>query len=423
VDERTTKAFSTMLCGITLNDEFDVVVVGGGPCSSFSAFTMAKQGMNVIVCEDHKEIGVPTHCVGHLSLSGLKRLGLNLPSNVVENEFKGAVFHSPHGKNFSVRFNSPVTCVINRELFDKYLSNLAVKAGVQYLFGSRAESLVVDSGFVRGVAIRSERTKKTLASSLVIDAEGCSSILLKKAGLQTLDRSMIVNAVQAEVDRVDDVNMNAVEVYLGREFASGFFAWIIPRRDMSAKVGLATNMGNPQEHLHHFMQKHPMASKKLRKSKITRLSLHPISLGGAIPKTYSNGLLIIGDAASQVKPTTGGGVIFGLICSGIAGEVAYEALQNHDFSEAFLSYYQSGWKEQIGFDLSAMRQIRRLLNRLSDDKTEKIIDLCARLGIDAVLEGVGDLDFQGASLIRMIRRPPTFIITLYTIFSALTTSI
>jgi len=406
-----------------LNEEFDAVVVGGGPCGSFSAFTMAKQDMNVIVCEEHKEVGVPTHCAGHLSLSGLKRLGLHLPSNVVENEFKGVVLHSPHGKEFSVRFNSPVTCVVNRGLFDKYLSNLAVKAGVQYLFGSRVESLVVDSGFVRGVAIRRERTKKTLASSLVIDAEGCSSILLKKAGLQTLDRSMIVNAVQAEVDRVDDVNMNAVEVYLGREFASGFFAWIIPRRDTSAKVGLATNMGNPQEHLHRFMQKHPVASQKLRKSKITRLSLHPVSLGGAIPKTYSNGLLIVGDAASQVKSTTGGGLIFGLLCSRIAGKVAYEALQNHDFSEAFLSHYQLRWKERIGFDLAVMRQIRKLLNRLSDDKIDKIIDLCARLGIDAVLDEVGDLDFQGASLIRMIRYPSTLVITLYSIFSAFTTSI
>jgi len=412
-----------MLCGINLNDKFDAVVVGGGPCGAFSAFTMAKQGMNVVVCEEHKKIGVPTHCAGHLSLSGLKRLGLHLPSNVVENEFKGAVLHSPRGKEFSVRFNSPVTCVVNRELFDKYLSNLAVKAGVQYLFGSRAESLVVDSGFVRGVAIRRERTKKTLASSLVIDAEGCSSILLKKAGLQTLDCSMIVNAVQAEVDRVDDVNTNTVEVYLGQKYAPGFFAWIIPKRNTSAKVGLATNMGNPREHLHRFMQKHPVASNKLRKSKITRLSFHPISLGGAIPKTYSNGLLIVGDAASQVKPTTGGGVIFGLICSKIAGKVAYEALQNHDFSEGFLSHYQSTWKEWIGFDLAVMRQIRKLLNRLSDDKIDKIIDLCARLGMDAILEEVGDLDFQGASLIRMIRRPSPLVITLYSIFSALTTSI
>jgi len=406
-----------------LNAKFDSVVVGGGPCGSFSAFTMAKQGMNVIVCEEHKEIGVPTHCAGHLSLSGLKRLSLQLPSNVVENKFKGAVLHSPHGKKFSVKFNSPVTCVVNRELFDKYLSNLAMKAGAQYLFGSRAESLVVDSGFVRGVAIRRERTKKTLASSLVIDAEGCSSVLLKKAGLQTLDCSMIGNAVQAEVDRVDDINPNTVEVYLGREYAPGFFAWIIPKRNTSANVGLATNMGNPREHLYRFMQKHPVASKKLRKSKITRLSFHTISLGSAIPKTYSNGLLIVGDAASQVKPTTGGGVIFGLICSGIAGKVAYEALQNHDFSEAFLSHYQSRWKQRIGFDLAVMRRIRGLLNRLSDDKIDKIIDLCARLGIDAVLEEVGDLDFQGASLIRMIGRPSTLVITLYSIFSAFTAPI
>ena len=76
-----------------------------------------------------------------------------------------------------------------------------------------------------------------------------------------------------------------------------------------------------------------MASKKLKKSQITGMSIHPIPLAGPIPKTYSNGFLAVGDAASQVKPTTGGGVIFGLTCAKTAGEVAYEAVKNSNFSE------------------------------------------------------------------------------------------
>jgi len=405
-----------------VNGKTDVIVVGGGPCGSFSALTAARLGAEVLICEEHKEIGVPKHCAGHLSIAGLERLGLRLPREVIENEIKGAVFHSPSGKEFVVRRGSPVTYVVNRELFDKHLSDLATKSGARYFLESRVKSFLFDSGFAVGVAVKKGRDEKNLAASVVIDAEGCSSTLLKKTGLQTLQGSMVVKAIQAEVDRVDEIDGDMVEVYLGRKYAPGFFAWIIPKRDASAKVGLATWAGDPREYLHRFMKNHPVANKKLRKSSIKSLSLHPIPLGGPVPKTYSNGLLVVGDAASQVKPTTGGGVIVGLSCSKIAGEAAYEAVKNNDFSETFLSRYQSRWKELVGFDLMVMRQIRKLLNRLSDDKVDKIIGLCAKLGVDDVLEEVGDLDFQGRSLIPMIKHPTALVTILYFILSWLTSS-
>ncbi len=403
-----------------MTDSSDLVVVGAGPCGSLSAFVAAKLGLDVVVCEEHKAIGVPIHCPGHLSLSGLKRLGLHLPAGVVENEFKGAVFCSPSGRQFRVNLDSPVTCVVNRELFDRYLAELAMKAGAKYRLRSRIDSLSFEGGFVKGVAVNRGGSRETLASNLVIDAEGVPSALLRRAGLQTPDRSMVVNAIQAEVERIDNLDEDTVEVYLGQNYAPGFFAWIIPRRDGSAKIGLATKSGDPRDYLHRFMHNHPIASKKLDKSEITTISFHPMSLGGPIPKTYSNGLLVVGDAASQVKPTTGGGVIFGLLCSKVAGEVAYEAVKKNDFSETFLSRYQSRWKEEIGFDLMVMRQIRQLLNRLSDKQMDKIISLCTELEINKVLEEVGDLDFQGKSLIRMIRHPSVLAVALYSLFSSLT---
>jgi len=123
----------------------------------------------------------------------------------------------------------------------------------------------------------------------VIDAEGCSSTLLKKTGLQTLRGSMVVKAIQAEVDRVDEIDGDMVEVYLGRKCAPCFFAWIIPKRDASAKVGLATWAGDPREYLRRFMKNHPVASKKLRKSSITSLSLHPIRLEVPSPRHIQTG--------------------------------------------------------------------------------------------------------------------------------------
>jgi len=402
-----------------LNEKAEVVVVGGGPCGSFSALTAAKLGAEVTLCEEHGEMGVPEYCTGHVSISGLKRLKLHLPEKVVENRISEAFFYSPFGKEFMIRCASPVTLVVNRELFDKYLSELARRAGVRYLLQSRVESFFLESGFVKGVVLQRRGVKETLSSDIVIDAEGCSSVLLKKAGLKTLDRSMIVHGVQAEVDRVDDVSMDMVEVYLGRKYAPGFFAWIVPRRDASAKVGLATRMGDPREYLRRFMREHPVASRKLRRGKVTSVSVHPIPLGGAIPQTYSSGLLIVGDAASQVKPTTGGGIVSGLLCSKIAGEVAYESLRNGDFSEAFLSRYQSRWRELIGFDLAVMLKMRKMLNRLPDEKIDKLISLCTKLGMDQILQEVGDLDFEGRSLVRMARYPTTLVIAFYSILSSL----
>lgn len=398
----------------------DAVVVGGGPCGSLAAWTLAKLGADVAVFEEHREIGLPSHCAGHVSLKGLKRLGLHLPQKIFENKIYGAVFYSPSGLEFRVKRSSPVTCVLNRELLDKHLAELAMKAGAQYFTGRRVISLVSKSGVVAGVSVSRKRAKETVASNIVIDAEGCSSLLLKRVGLQTLDRSMVVNAIQAEVDQVDDMDM--VEVYLGRKYAPGFFAWIIPKKNGSAKVGLATKAGDPREYLRRLMQKHPVASKRLMKSKITSLSMHPISLGGTIPKTYANGLLVVGDAASQVKPTTGGGIIFGLLCAKIAGEVAYEAVKNGDFSEKFLSRYQFRWKKSIGFELNVMRQLRKRLNRLSDGQMDKIIGLCSRFGVAKALEDAGDVDYEGSALVRMIPYPAILVLALYFVVCSFTSS-
>ena len=105
-----------------MNTETDIVVVGGGPCGSYSAYTAAKLGSKVVVFEEHKDIGSPNHCAGHLNISSLKRLGINVPHNAIENEIKGVTFYSPKGNKFVLRFKEPVTYVVNREIFDKHLA-------------------------------------------------------------------------------------------------------------------------------------------------------------------------------------------------------------------------------------------------------------------------------------------------------------
>lgn len=400
--------------------ESDIVVIGAGPCGSFSALAAAKLGAEVIIFEEHSNVGVPSHCAGHLSLSGLRRLGLKLPSSVVENLFKSASFFSPSGTQFSVRFPSPVTCVVNRELFDRHLADAAASTGSRYFLDSRVESLVLERSGVKGITISNDKGAEKFHSQLVIDAEGVSSKFLKNVGLKPFDRRMLVKAVSAEVDNVRDVEPDGVEVYFGNAFADGFYAWVIPKRDGTAKIGLATSRGNPKKCLEHFIHKHKIARYKLGKTRILRLSYHAIPLGGPISKTYADGFLAVGDVASQVKPTTGGGVIMGLTCAQVAGEVAAHAVEADDFSGGLLRVYEARWRQKIEFDMKAMLFARKLLNRLSDREIDKLFNIAAKLRLNETLAHVKDVDFQGNALLRIVKSPSAVATLAYLFFSVFT---
>ena len=384
----------------------DAVVVGGGPAGSFAALNLAKLGADVAVFEEHTEIGVPSHCAGHLSIRSLRSLGLYpLGRRIVENTFSQANFYSPLGAELSVRLARPVTCAVDRTLFDRCLAETAEATGARYCLGSRAHSLLVEAGFVKGVSVEHKDKRDDVLAKIVVDAEGISSNLLKQAGLSAFNRGGLVYAVEAEVARVQDAASDTVEVFFGKNYAPGFYGWLIPRLDGTAKVGLATKTGNPKEFLQRLMRKHPVASKQLGKARITQMSFHSISLGGPIARAYANGFLAVGDVASQVKPTTGGGVVFGLTCAEIAAQVASEAVRRGDFSADYLQLYQKRCKETVGFDVNVMLRMRSFLNALSDTQLDAALRFCARIGVDKTLRNVEEIDFQGQTLFTVLKKP------------------
>ncbi len=401
-----------------MNEASDVIVVGGGPCGSFTALKLAKLGKPVTVFEEHGQIGVPSHCAGHLSLKGLKQLGLNsLPPEMVENTFYGANFYSPKGNEFSVNLSQPVTCAVDRAMFDKYISEKAKDAGASYHLNSKVEALIMENAFVRGAIVNREGISEKKQAKVIVDAEGISSRITREAGLPQPNK--ILNGVEAEVENVKEADPDTVDVYLGNSYAPGFYAWLIPKKDGKAKVGLATRKGNPKDLLQKLMFKHPAASRKLRSAHIVKTMFHPITLGGPTRQAHSNGLLVVGDAASQVKPTTGGGVIFGMTCGQIAADVACEALDRNDFSKRFLAKYQNRCRELIGFDIRVMLRIRKTLDALSDQRIDEAVALCAKLGLNKTLENVEDIDFQGQTLLRVLRSPRMLTALAYFFFAYL----
>ena len=385
----------------------DAIVVGAGPVGSYAALNLAKLGVKVTVFEEHPEIGLPSHCAGHLSIRSLSDMGLYpLPNGIVENTFSTANFYSSAGTKFSLHLSRPVTAAVNRARFDKYLARQAEAAGARFVLNACVQSLIMADGFVKGVNIqRNGGKEEQVYSKITLDAEGVSSRLLRQVGLTALKPEGLVYAVEAEVENVQDVERDAVEVYFGKAYAPGFYGWLIPKLDGTAKVGLATNKGNPQKFLRELMSKHPAASKQLVKAKITQIGYHAISLGGPIDRAYSNGFLAVGDCASQVKPTTGGGVIFGLTCAKTAAETASEALQRGDVSSDFLRVYQKRCSDLLGFDFSVMLRLRRFLDSLSDVKVDEVLRFCGKLGVDKALSDVDEIDFQGKLMLKVLGKP------------------
>jgi len=390
-------------------EHVDLAVVGCGVSGAAAAFAAAQRGISVSILEEHSKVGEPSHCSGHVGILAFEQFAPKTPRRIIENEIKGAVLYPPSEKPLTLKRATPITWVLNRAELDKHLSYVATEAGAHLYTNSRVVSF---RRLDRGFRVETAGLKPTdISCRVLIDASGFGASVSKYAGLSQAGPRMLVNSAQFSVDKVTDVDEDFVELYFGQHYAPGFFGWIIPRRDGSAKVGIAAGArANVRQCFERFVGKHPVVSKKLKHAhRSTKTMFHPIPVDGATRRTYADGMLSVGDAASQVKPTTGGGIVFGLACGRLAGMTAANAVMSDDTSEQFLGSYEKSWRHLIGFDLKAMSWLRRLLYTLPDQYLDRIFKVSNELRVDELLRKSSDIDFQGRTLVSLARDPRLFI--------------
>ncbi len=385
--------------------EPDIVVVGAGPAGLLAAREAAHRGVGVLVLEEHEEIGVPDHCAGLLSISGLRSLGLNPPRRVVQNQVEGAAIYSPSGFSVHIERGRHEALVVDRPSFDKWLAELAMDAGAEIQTKTRVVDVKRDSG-IEGVKTYTDSTMEII-SSVVIDGEGSRCILSRMAGLPRVPRKSMLPAYQFEV-RNARVHEDLVEMFYGNRIAPGFFAWIIPLGESRARVGLAAR-DKSKIRLQAAIRHHPLMRERLQGARIERGLGGTVLVGLPVARTYAPGFLVVGDAAGIVKATTGGGIIFGGGAAQIAGAVAAEYVKIRENHERTLSKYEHAWRARYGRDLKVMYLTQKVIAALSDKGLDALIKNATELGLLNTIKESGDMDRQGQVIFRLLRDPASMI--------------
>jgi flavin-dependent dehydrogenase len=127
-----------------------------------------------------------------------------------------------------------------------------------------------------------------------------------------------------------------------------------------------------------------------------------IPIGSSIKRTYSDNILVVGDAAGQTKPTTGGGVIFGGIAAQFAGQVASEGIKLNRIDKRFLSRYSRFWKKELRSNLIIMKLVRNYIDGLSDKEVDKLFQVLSKPKFNQIVSEQGDVDNQKKIVLRLL---------------------
>ena len=365
-----------------LSQFYDVIIVGAGPAGSYAAWELAASGYSVAVLEQRKGVGVDVCCTGIISAECFDSFGVG--PEVILNRTNSAKFFSPSGRCLRLQSERIQAYLVDRASFDQAIARKAQAKGANYLFLSRATDIAVGKHGAR-VEILHCGSKEALTARAVILANGFKPRLSQKLSLGRI-KHFIVGA-QAEVEAK---GVNEIEVYFNQRIAPGFFAWLAPVSMNKVLVGLLS-ASHAKLHLGRFLLSPFWRCGIINREIKIKQKAIPL---GVLPHSYGDRVLVIGDAAGQVKPTTGGGIYFGHLGAKIAAEVLSEALKSDDLSAARLSCYQRQWRAKMGKEISRGRWARRVYTKLSNRQVEKIFSVLDSGGVARALLNSPDFSFD-----------------------------
>jgi flavin-dependent dehydrogenase len=285
--------------------------------------------------------------------------------------------------------------VIDRVRFDRRLAERAALAGVNLSYGQRVNGVAVG---VDGVTVSAGA--KTLRGRVCVLACGAHYGVQRKLGLGI--PRLLLHSAQAEVPAA---RLGDVEVHFGEKVAPRGFAWAVPvqRERPFVRVGVMC-----ERHAHRCFERmlHDIAPRwgvDLPLGVRPRQKILPL---GPIDRTFADRVVVLGDAAGIVKPTTGGGIYYSLLTADIASETLVDALSRDDLSAAALSEYQARWRRLLGSELRWQLVLRRIAQRLSDADIDGLFALAQTDGLMPLVRRTAAFNHHREFIVALFRHPP-----------------
>ncbi|MBP2030526.1 geranylgeranyl reductase family protein [Methanohalophilus levihalophilus] len=366
---------------------YDVAVIGGGPVGSIAARYAAIHGAKVALFEEHSSIGSPVGCTGLLSVKALRECDISPDPSFVVNSVRGSFVHAPNGTCVSIDGRDTRAYVVLRKIFDRKLAEMAANLGVDIFLKSHVHNLVLENG-INTLFVTQGSDIAEFKAKVVIAADGPRSQISRLAGIPSSDR--LLPGIQFEM-KIKPQKTDFVELFPG-SVAPGFFAWVVPVSEGVCRVGMAIE--NQDESVRNYFDKFL----SVLENKYGRIAIGSMDFViGSIPlglpsTTVSDGVIVCGDAAGQVKPTSGGGIYPGAVCAKIAGKVAAGAALEGDNSSSRLSAYDREWRSLLEKELKMGMKAHNFAAKLSDSQWDELLNSLNKPQLLDLIEEYGDMD-------------------------------
>jgi digeranylgeranylglycerophospholipid reductase len=343
-----------------VSSSYDLVVVGAGPAGSTAAWTAAELGLSVLLLEKRQEIGSPVRCaegVPYASLAAFFEpdhawISAEVDRAQITAAIEGRVVQRWEG-------SGSVGYVLERRVFDRALAERAAQAGAEVRVKTSVTGLLSEDKRVEGVIADWQGQQVAIESSVVLAADGIESRVGAWAGLNTqlaLEDTMVcAQYLLAGIDW----DPSCLGYWIDESIAPGGYAWVFPKGDERANVGLGIQADLGTEtalvYLDRFIERERCLSSA---SPVTLIAGNvPVSL--PCHELVGHGIMLVGDAARQVDPLNGGGIMNAMVAGRLAAQVAAEVLATGYASANRLLAYQERAHVTLGRSLERNYRLRQ----------------------------------------------------------------